>query len=67
MRIEFAQAGGIGYFPGLHRPVRPFLRRFRRNGTKLCIERGRKAQQLQNTLLEDVSQVLMCYSPRVSL
>jgi hypothetical protein len=32
--------------------VRPFLRRFRRNGTKPCIEIQREAQYLQNTLLE---------------
>src|SRR2546430_11787111 len=32
--------------------VRPFLRRFRRNSTKPCIEIQREAQYLQNTLLE---------------
>src|SRR5207253_4241334 len=31
--------------------VRPFLRRFRRNSTKPCIEIQREAQYLQNTLL----------------
>ena len=31
--------------------VRPFLRRFRRNSTKPCIESQREAQYLQNTLL----------------
>src|SRR3989442_8853623 len=32
--------------------VRPFLRRFRRNSTKPCIESQREAQYLQKTLLE---------------
>ena len=39
------------FFASLYRPVRPFLRRFRRNSTKPCIEHRRKAQQPQNPLL----------------
>lgn len=37
---------------GFRLTVRPFLRWFRRNGPQPCIECWRKAQQLQNPLLE---------------
>ena len=47
--------GAIEYFSGrlfYQRPVRPFLGRFRRNGAQPGVERCRKAQNLQNPLLE---------------
>jgi hypothetical protein len=48
---------------GQVRPVRPFLRRFRRNGPQPCIKFWRKAQQRQNTLLERAQSRHMAHDP----
>jgi hypothetical protein len=52
LRNPFAHALGVFSKSASQRPVRPFLRRFRRNGPQPCIEFWRKAQQRQNPLLQ---------------
>src|SRR6266446_456701 len=47
----------------VERSVRPFLRRFGRNGSQPCIEFWRKAQQRQNTLLERAQSRHMSHDP----